>query len=353
MAPRTPVTRFLSFFLFAFVALLCIYHGTQSDRLRLTTYAKRSVPDDATIQPQLELGTELHLLSKRAPPKNRAEAVEKGRGYMCQLEDIKPIDLPSELTDFTTFNKDWSPNPYGVSNGNPTETGSIIPVAMAAKGLPINIGDRGLKGLIYVQNDEYKVGNSYHEATHGYYKATISTKAGYISAEENISPAYLIAEERKKQPPPTISRLSDVYFLLWKEVAGKSEAELKNIKYFVRHHVINGASLDVALEVASGKPLPPREKDEPRDTSMVEEWPGKSYDMSTDDGKAILGTPNGVGVARFLIDHKQELGVKAPSKVTLFKTTGHTNADTNQPEDWIHFLFEISPVQKKKRRGRK
>lgn len=140
---------------------------------------------------------------------------------------------------------------------------------------------------------------------------------------------------------------------MWKEVAGKSEAELKNIKYFVRHHVINGHSLDVALEVASGKPLPPREKNTPRDTSMVEEWPGKSYDMSTDDGKAILGTPNGAGVARFLMDHKLELGVKAPSKVTLFKTTGHTNADTNQPEDWIHFLFEISPVQKKKRRGRK
>ncbi|GAB1210761.1 hypothetical protein APSETT445_009559 [Aspergillus pseudonomiae] len=147
--------------------------------------------------------------------------------------------------------------------------------------------------------------------------------------------------------------LSDVYFLLWKEVAKKSETELRNIKYFVRHHVINDASLDVALEVASGKPLPPRKKDEPRDTSMVEEWPGKSYDMSTDDGKAILGTPNGAGVARFLMDHKPELGVKAPSKVTLFKTTGHTNLTTNQPEDWVHFLFEISPVHKKKRRGRK
>ncbi|KAB8199136.1 hypothetical protein P875_00095127 [Aspergillus parasiticus SU-1] len=353
MAPRTPITRFLSFFLFAFVALLCIYHGTQSDSLRLTTYAKRALPDDATIQPRLDLGNELHLLSKRAPPKNRAEAAEKGRGYMCQLESIEPIDLDSELTDFQTFNNDWSPQPYGVSNGDPTETGSIIPVALAAKGLPINIGDRGLRGLIYYQGDAYKVGNSIYEATHAFYKATISTKAGYISAEENISPAHMIAQQMNGNPAPAISRLSDVYFLLWKEVAGKSEAELKNIKYFVRHHVINGHSLDVALEVASGKPLPPRGKDEPRDTSMVEEWPGKSYDMSTDDGKAILGTPNGAGVARFLMDHKLELGVKAPSKVTVFKTTGHTNADTNQPEDWIHFLFEISPVQKKKRRGRK
>ncbi|KAB8271770.1 hypothetical protein BDV30DRAFT_249945 [Aspergillus minisclerotigenes] len=353
MAPRTPITRFLSFFLFAFVALLCIYHGTQSDSLRLTTYAKRALPDDATIQPRLDLGNELHLLSKRAPPKNRAEAAEKGRGYMCQLESIEPIDLDSELTDLQTFNNDWSPQPYGVSNGDPTETGSYISVALAAKGLPINIGDRGLKGLIYEQTQEYKAGNSYYEPTFGYYKATISTKAGYISAEDNISPAYRLAETRKGYPPPTISRLSDVYFLMWKEVAGNSEAELKNIKYFVRHHVINGASLDVALEVASGKPLPPTKEDGSRDTSMVEEWPGKSYDMSTDDGKAILGTPNGAGVARFLMDHKQELGVKAPSKVTLFKTTGHTNADTNQPEDWIHFLFEISPVHKKKRRGRK
>ncbi|KAE8337081.1 hypothetical protein BDV24DRAFT_177953 [Aspergillus arachidicola] len=353
MAPTTPVTRFVSFFLFALVALLCIYHGTQSDNLRLTTYAKRSLPDDATIQPRLNLGTELHLLSKRAAPKNRAEAVEKGRGYMCQLEDIEPIDLPSELTDFQAFYKEWSEKPYGLSNGKPTETGSEISVALAAKGLPINIGDRGLKGLIYYQDIEYKVGNSWYGETLAHYKASISTKAGYISAEDNESPAHIIAEERLKQPAPTISRLSDVYFLLWKEVAGGSETELKNIKYFIRHHVINNASLDVALEVASGKPLPPRKEEEPRDTSMVEEWPGKSYDMSTDDGKAILGTPNGAGVARFLMDHKPELGVKAPSKVTLFKTTGHTNAKTNRPEDWVHFLFEISPVHKKKRRGRK
>ena len=160
MAPTTPVTRFVSFFLFALVALLCIYHGTQSDNLRLTTYAKRSLPDDATIHPRLNLSTELHLLSKRAAPKNRAEAVEKGRGYMCQLEDIEPIDLPSELTDFETLNRDWSREPYGVSNGNPTDTGSVIPVAMAAKGLPINIGDRGLEGFIYHQAEPYTVGGS-------------------------------------------------------------------------------------------------------------------------------------------------------------------------------------------------
>ena len=69
--------------------------------------------------------------------------------------------------------------------------------------------------------------------------------------------------------------------------------------------------------------------------------------MSTEEGQAILGTPNGSGVAYFLIDHKPELGVRVPTKVTVFKTIGRD--ENGQPEDWVHFMFSIAVSNKKKK----
>lgn len=43
--------------------------------------------------------------------------------------------------------------------------------------------------------------------------------------------------------------------------------------------------------------------------------------MESDEGKALLLTPNGVGLAYMLIQHKPELGVKVPTHVRVFKTT--------------------------------
>lgn len=41
-------------------------------------------------------------------------------------------------------------------------------------------------------------------------------------------------------------------------------------------------------------------------------------DDERSDALAILATPNGAGVAWFLIDHKEEFGVRVLSKVKVF-----------------------------------
>lgn len=52
------------------------------------------------------------------------------------------------------------------------------------------------------------------------------------------------------------------------------------------------------------------EEDEP-------EWPGLSFGMDSDEGKALLGTPNGIGTARLLIDRAAQLG-RRELKVYMF-----------------------------------
>lgn len=119
---------------------------------------------------------------------------------------------------------------------------------------------------------------------------------------------------------------------MWQDAAKKQKQRVTDIKYFIRLHVVNTQSKKIALEVAGNN---------------IPFWPGVSYSMASDEGKIILGTPNGAGVAFFLYQHKPELGVRVPTKVTLFKTIG--TDETGQPEDWYHFLFEIAPYSGKKK----
>ncbi|OAL04328.1 hypothetical protein IQ06DRAFT_290457 [Phaeosphaeriaceae sp. SRC1lsM3a] len=53
-----------------------------------------------------------------------------------------------------------------------------------------------------------------------------------------------------------------------------------------------------------------------RDTYEI--WPGVAFPIDSEEGKAILGTPNGAGVAWLLAQHKKELGNLAIKKVTVF-----------------------------------
>lgn len=164
------------------------------------------------------------------------------------------------------------------------------------------------------------------QASWANFRGLMSHQAGYISAEENRN-----SMDMSGVGGPQLRRMSDVYFLIWKKLAS-SNKDLRNIKYFVRFHVKNAASGNIAKE-ACGNEIP--------------YWPGRSFDMSTKEGRAILATPNGVGAAYFLINHKEDLGHKTITKVTVFKTDGQKpNGD---PEDWYHFIFYVAPYSGKKK----
>jgi len=48
-------------------------------------------------------------------------------------------------------------------------------------------------------------------------------------------------------------------------------------------------------------------------------WPGRTYDATSLEGQALLGTPNESGVAFMLYQHKHDLEHKAIKKVTAFE----------------------------------
>lgn len=54
-------------------------------------------------------------------------------------------------------------------------------------------------------------------------------------------------------------------------------------------------------------------------------WPGIVFPIESDEGKAILGTPLGKGVARLLIHHRGLLGHKGIKSITYFTDRNHSN----------------------------
>lgn len=93
---------------------------------------------------------------------------------------------------------------------------------------------------------------------------------------------------------PDPSRWSDIAYLQWAEVCKFHGAKVSNLNYVIRHHVTNQTTLDVIKEVLNK-----------RGESLVPSGCVVSMKDSNGHGAALLGTPNGKGVAWLLAQHKE------------------------------------------------
>ncbi|KAL8787207.1 MAG: hypothetical protein Q9213_002318 [Squamulea squamosa] len=127
-----------------------------------------------------------------------------------------------------------------------------------------------------------------------------------------------VAKADRVRGIPALNRLSDVLWYMWNIVTNEPET----LRYLGREGIINTASKSIMDEIfvkAVGTTLVP--------------WPGISYGLNTDEGKALLGTPNGVAIAWILIDRYRELG-KRELRVRIWTTGGSR-----------HMLWDMAPTQ--------
>lgn len=59
------------------------------------------------------------------------------------------------------------------------------------------------------------------------------------------------------------------------------------------------------------------QKNSPTGSSTVPYWPGVTFTMNDNEGKALLSTPLGSGLAWLLIQHKAEYGLKTAFKASI------------------------------------
>jgi hypothetical protein len=139
---------------------------------------------------------------------------------------------------------------------------------------------------------------------HAYFRQLVNPSKGILVALDNLTPLEAYRSESVEEfDLPDLRFWSDVAFLQWKSQAAKDSG----LKYVLRYNVTNFMT-NFVVEAINGanccKTLP---------------WPGTDYDVASEEGKTLLGTPNGSSTAYMLVQHKEQLGHKTVDKITVFE----------------------------------
>jgi hypothetical protein len=177
------------------------------------------------------------------------------------------------------------------------------------------------------------VGDITYPASNAYFCSVLNPRAGLFIAINNMSPAAKALLDNEvselETPLPELCHWSDIAFLQWSSLL--SAPTITPLRYVLRANIQNADTLIVTSHIlgydASVKQYRPEPPQRPR-------WPGKMFAVDSWDAQALLGTPNGSGVAWLIKQHGEELGCGEVRWVSVF----FTNC-----EDWekVNLLFGL------------
>ncbi|KAL8938122.1 MAG: hypothetical protein Q9216_004061 [Gyalolechia sp. 2 TL-2023] len=146
------------------------------------------------------------------------------------------------------------------------------------------------------------------------------TRSPRYQVQENFD--YKISTDNINKQVPPLNRQSDAMWALWKSVTPAP----KNLRYICRNAITNedtrGVMSDIFRKGPTGQPV---------------RWPGLTFGVDTEEGQALLGTPNGLAAAYILMDRGKELGRRQVS-VTIA-----ASADPTEPELGYRMLWDMAP----------
>ncbi|TGO32690.1 hypothetical protein BHYA_0296g00130 [Botrytis hyacinthi] len=160
---------------------------------------------------------------------------------------------------------------------------------------------------------------------------------GVIVAYDSVSPYKVELFKHIKSPIiPGLSRWSDITYLQWAEVCKFHGTRVCNLNYIIQHHIANQTILDVIKEVLNK-----------RGESLAPSVCVVSMKDSNGHGAALLGTPNGKGVAWLLAQHKEAFKDLTIISVEIFSCKPANNGDetelqhTSDKYSWFNLSFRI------------
>ncbi|KAF1984676.1 hypothetical protein K402DRAFT_455568 [Aulographum hederae CBS 113979] len=276
----------------------------------------------------LAFDPETHRLNKRLLPVEILDrtdpiwlnAVQQGKNLLCQLgaaEDLRDDQQPVQ-SQFVTYNE-FEANRWGKA------------ISVGGVDLLQTYGSfwRSI-GASDADADNPKISWK-HYGTQGSFQNVYNPKAKVILAMSNWSPAAMQADEpvEDQVPLPELRAWSDVTFLEWEHQCQLAGTSVKDLRFVQRSSVVNIKSRRVAKTALAFLQ---------RSYEKFDLSPEMSMDL--DAAAAILGTPNGKGVAWLLLQHKQQFGPRFIQGVTVYKGD---SSDDDDPEEWalFNFLFRI------------
>ncbi|KAI4136200.1 MAG: hypothetical protein LQ341_005787, partial [Variospora aurantia] len=125
------------------------------------------------------------------------------------------------------------------------------------------------------------------------------------------------AEIQRRLPP--LHRLSDVIWTIW----NLNSRSPNDLRYIGRSNVLDEGAVAIMGRFFA-------------DRGGITGWPGYTYGIDTEEGQALLATPNGVAIAWLLIDRAGRLGRRRP-KVTIWSAFPDAGRG-------FHMLWDLEPI---------
>ena len=124
--------------------------------------------------------------------------------------------------------------------------------------------------------------------------------------------------------PPPLRRLSDWMYVVWADYCGNDATHIAGLEWVIHLSVSNPSTLDVAMLVGGYEPW--------EATPEWPEYPGWKFsipdernpppEVERDDFYALVGCPNGFGVAYMLQQRRSAFNKKVIDRVNVFSPDG-------------------------------
>ncbi|KAF2832775.1 hypothetical protein CC86DRAFT_414318, partial [Ophiobolus disseminans] len=182
-----------------------------------------------------------------------------------------------------------------------------------------------------VKDQKYEADGEQYVATGAYFDFALNLKGGGIIAlnfeSSSIAVTYPENWGRKAEPNelPNFRFLSNIYWGYWY----RSNPNVKNLRVYAAYNVVNDATSELVVRAFKSTKV-----------EKLTPWPGASFDIDSEEGQALVGSPIGATAAHVLSGHKEELGIEHVTKVTVL--TNDYNVGFLEPKrKELHMFFTI------------
>ncbi|KAL8818598.1 MAG: hypothetical protein Q9223_002800 [Gallowayella weberi] len=203
----------------------------------------------------------------------------------------------------------------------------------AFKAMPAKAPKGPVRQIYLDQSQDFENDHGPQEATSAQYYAQFIPQSAAIVVNLSFSPRYKVS--RRRGPPeeipnqiPRMNRLSDLLWYTW-----ESETEHpESFRYYAVEEILTPDAKALIFEIFRSR----------RGTTKVPWKKRLTFDLTSDEGKALFGCPNGIAVNWLLIHHAKVLGRREP-RVTIFN-----GGNKDQGEgDKVCMIWDLIPSGQK------
>ncbi|KAK5133383.1 hypothetical protein LTR08_007817 [Meristemomyces frigidus] len=269
--------------------------------------AQASLPESAVSPRASHIDLANRTLWSRATTWERA--VEKGHNFVCAWQGSTVAQ--SEFLLFTDL-EDWGwihdPDNVEFELGPIRDPFEALGLSMET---PPNIKET------WQQNEDRTIDGTLYKETGGEYEQIMNVVRGVIVTVWRISPlksieSYKAMGEDWPWPVPKLWQWSDVTFLLYQQECGIFNQEITDLEWVFHETIINQDTNNI-IRQAMGD-------------NSVTAWPGRSFHVSSEAGKALLGSPNASGTGWMLAQHKAAFPNKVVDWITVYDPRSQSGA---------------------------